>query len=243
VKSLLAALQFLTIFPWPARPDGSAREIGPAAIYFPVVGFGLGAILFFLNSLLEEAMPDALLSLTLVAALTLLTRGLHLDGLADTFDGLGAGGDRERTLKIMDDSHSGVFGVVAVVLVLLFKFHAIESMTEERGRALLIAPLLGRWAMVALAYRSKAAKEGLGSFFAGRVSGCHLFFATLIALVSVAGFSQGFGLAVMAGVAISALAAKSYFHRRLGGLTGDVFGAVGELSEITVLAAFALRSW
>jgi adenosylcobinamide-GDP ribazoletransferase len=80
----------------------------------------------------------------------LLTRGLHLDGLGDTFDGLGAGGDRERMLRIMDDSHTGAFGLIAIVLLLFSKIHAIESMDNERWRALLAAPILGRWAMVLL---------------------------------------------------------------------------------------------
>lgn len=240
MKSLLAALQFLTIFPWPRRAHRSADEIGQASTFFPLVGFGLGSILVLLNSLLEDSMPGGLLSVTLVAGLALLTRGLHLDGLADTFDGLGAGGDRDRILRVMGDSRIGVFGVLAIVLVILFKLRAIESMSEERWRALLMAPLLGRWAMVVLAYRSKAAKEGLGSILIGHMGGRQLFFATVVALVLVAGFSQTSGIAIMAGVAVFTMACKIYFHGRLGGVTGDTFGAVGELSETSVLVVFAL---
>ena len=83
--------------------------------------------------LLKSFASPVLSSVALVTLLAWLTRGLHLDGLGDTFDGLGAGGDREHMLRVMDDSHTGAFGVIAIVLLLFFKIHAIES---HRQRAL-----------------------------------------------------------------------------------------------------------
>jgi adenosylcobinamide-GDP ribazoletransferase len=240
VKSFLAALQFLTIFPWPRRSDRSAGEIAAGAAYFPWVGLMLGAVLAGANRLLEPFVPAALLSVALVAALAWLTRGFHLDGLADTFDGLGAGGGRERILEIMDDSHIGVFGVLAVVLVLLFKIRAVELMDAERWRALLIAPLLGRWAMVLLGHRSTAAKPGLGSTLIVHMRGRDLFLATAVTLVLAVGLLNIIGLALVIGIAVLTMACKNYFHRRLGGLTGDIFGAVGELSETSVLVFLTL---
>jgi adenosylcobinamide-GDP ribazoletransferase len=176
----------------------------------------------------------------LVTILVLLTRGLHLDGLGDTFDGLGAGGDRERILRVMDDSHTGAFGVIAIVLALFFKIQALEGIDSERWRALLAAPMLGRWAMVLLGYRSKAAKPGLGSNLIDHLKTSHLIVATLITLLLVTAISHGTGIALMIWVAVFTLASKSFFHRRLGGVTGDIFGAVGELSETSVLVFLAL---
>ena len=240
MKAFFAALQFLTLFPWPKRAARSADEVGAGALFFPLVGFVLGAILVLADYLLRPCFPPALLAVALVALLALLSRAFHLDGLADTFDGLGAGGGRERALEIMDDPHIGVFGVVAVVLVLLFKIEAVEHMNAERWRALLIAPLLGRWAMVLLAYRSTAAKEGLGSSLIGRMKGTQFFFATVIAFILAAGFSNTTGLLAMVWVALFTLACRIYLHRRIGGLTGDTFGAVEELSESSALIIFAL---
>lgn len=220
--------------------DRAADEIGEAAFFFPLVGFVLGSILVLVNLLLEPFSPPALLSLALVAVLALLSRGFHLDGLADTFDGLGAGGDPERVLRIMDDSHTGVFGVLAVVLVILFKARSIELLDAERWRALLMAPLLGRWAMVLLGYRSRAAKEGLGSILIGRMEGKHVFFATVVTLILVAGFLGVVGIAIMVWIGIFTLGCRIYFHRHLGGVTGDIFGAVGELSECSALVLLAL---
>jgi adenosylcobinamide-GDP ribazoletransferase len=240
VSSFFAALEFLTIFPTPKRTEYSATEGGPAAIFFPVIGFLLGLILVLVNVFLQPFASPALSSVALVTILALVTRGLHLDGLGDTFDGLGAGGDRERVLRIMDDSHTGAFGLIAIVLLLFFKIHAIESIEWERWRALLVAPVLGRWAMVLLGYRSQAAKAGLGSTLIDHLKREHFFFATLIAAVLVAAFLRGVGIVMMVWVAIFTLAAKKFFQGRLGGVTGDTFGAVGELSETSVFVFLAL---
>ena len=163
MNAFFAALQFLTLFPRPGWMQHSPNEVGQSAIFFPVVGLLLGLILVLVNFLLLAFASAGLLSVILVTLLAFMTRGLHLDGLGDTFDGLGAGGDPEHVLNIMDDSHIGVFGLIAIVLVLFSKIHALESMDVDRWRALLVAPILGRWAMVLLAYRSTAAKAGLGS--------------------------------------------------------------------------------
>jgi adenosylcobinamide-GDP ribazoletransferase len=240
MSAFFAALQFLTVFPWPERPERSVDEIGQSAIFFPVIGLLLGAVLVLVNiSLIPFASP-ALSSVALVTILALLTRGLHLDGLGDTFDGLGAGGDRERMLRVMDDSHTGAFGVIAIVLLLFFKIHAIEGMDSERWRALLTAPVLSRWAMVLLGYRSKAAKAGLGSTLIDHLSTKHVFLATFVTLLVVAAVLRGTGVAMMAWVGVFSLASKNYFQRRLGGVTGDTFGAVGELSEASVFVFLAL---
>jgi adenosylcobinamide-GDP ribazoletransferase len=240
VSGFFAALQFLTIFPCPRRSDRSADEAGRAAVFFPVIGFLLGLILVLVNGLLEAYASPGLLSVVLVTFLALLTRGLHLDGLGDTFDGLGAGSDRERILQVMDDSHSGAFGLIAIVLVLFLKIHAIESIDAERWRALLAAPLLGRWAMVLLGYHSQAAKPGLGSNLIDHLETKHVFFATFITLILLAAILQGIGIALMVWIATFDLTSKKYLHRRLGGVTGDAFGAVGELSETSILVILAL---
>ena len=240
MNSFFTALQFLTIFPCPRRSEHSTDEVGQSAIFFPVIGFMLGSILVLVNFGIELFASAGLLSVILVTLLTFMTRGLHLDGVGDTFDGLGAGGDRDRVLSIMDDSHTGVFGLIAIVLVLFFKIHALESIDVDRWRALLLAPILGRWAMVLLAYRSKAAKAGLGSNLVDHLQTKHFLLATLLTLLLAAVIFRGNGIAMMAWVAVFTMASKNYFHRRLGGVTGDIFGAVGELSETSVMVLLAL---
>jgi len=240
VRSFVAALQFLTVFPWPRRAQRGAEEIGPAVSFFPVVGLLLGLVLVLVDFSLQPIASRSLSSVALISTLAFLTRALHLDGLGDTFDGLGAGGERERMLRIMDDSHAGVFGVVAIVLLLFFKIHALEAIDHERWRALIAAPVLGRWSMAVLGYGSAPAKPGLGSTLMEHLQFKHFLFASLTALIIAAVVLREMGVLLMIAIAIFSLAAKKYFHRRLGGVTGDTFGAVGELSETAVLIAVAL---
>jgi adenosylcobinamide-GDP ribazoletransferase len=241
MSDFLAALQFLTIFPWPRRAERAPEEIGRGAAFFPVVGFILGVLLVFADWIIRPHLPPVLVAVVLTALLALLTRGLHLDGLADTFDGLGAGGTRERMLAVMDDPRTGAFGVTAVVFVILCKVYAIASLDGTRRAALLLAPSLARWAMAALAYRSTAAKEGLGAHMILHMTGSRLLFATVTAVIIAVASAGLRGVAAMVLVGLLALAFKYYFQRRLGGVTGDVFGAVAELGEAIVLVAFAVQ--
>lgn len=240
MRSFIAALQFLTIFPWPRRAQCAENELGSAAAFFPAIGLLLGLILVLLNALLEPVSTRGLSSVLLVATLVWLTGGLHMDGLADTFDGLGARGDRECVLRIMDDSHTGAFGVMAIVVLLFLKVYALESVDHERWRVLIAAPVLGRWSMVIFGYGSVPAKPGLGSRLLQNLKFNDLLFASLLTLLLIATLLRLAGLVTMICVAGFSLAAKNYFHRRLGGVTGDTFGAVGELSEASVLVFFAL---
>ena len=220
--------------------DYADADVGRSAIFFPMIGLILGSLLAVVNFLLAPFASAGLLSVLLVTLLAFMTRGLHLDGVGDTFDGLGAGGDRDRVLSVMDDSHTGTFGLIAIVLVLFLKINALESLDVDRWRVLLTAPILGRWAMVLLAYRSKAAKVGLGSNLIDHLKTKHFLLATLLTLLLVAAIFRGNGIVMMAWVAVFTVASKSYFHRRLGGVTGDTFGAVGELSETSVMVLLAL---
>ena len=240
MKAFFVALQFLTLCPWPKVSECSNDLLGRSAIFFPVIGLILGLILVLINFLLEPFASSGLLSVVLVAILAVLTGGLHLDGVGDTFDGLGGGSDRERRLRIMDDSRTGTFGLIAIVLVLLFKIHALQSMEVDRWRTLLVAPILGRWAMVLLGYRSKAAKPGLGSNLVDHLKTTHFLLATVLTLLLLAAIWRANGIVMMAWVAVFTTVSKIYFHRRLGGVTGDIFGAVGELSETSVMVLLAL---
>ena len=132
-----------------------------------------------------------------------------------------------------------VLCLLAVLLVVIAKVRAIDFLGEGRAQALLVSPLLGRWAMVILAYRSKAARPGLGQIMAEHVRGKHLLPATLFTLAIVVIFARPIGLWIALGISLFALLSRHYLHRRFGGLTGDMFGAVGELAETLALAVFA----
>src|SRR5262245_1437756 len=137
------ALRYLPLLPLPRRR--APGDLGRAAPWFPVVGLVLGACLAVASLAVDRVVPPGVGALLLVALWAGLTGGLHLDGLADTFDGLGGGWTRERALSIMRDARSGPYGVTAIVLVLGLKAATVASLPEGLAwKTLVLAPVVGR---------------------------------------------------------------------------------------------------
>jgi len=241
-KGLLAAVQFLTIIP--LRREIAEEDIGRSLIFFPIVGLGIGAILFGLDQLFALFLPMALGSALLIVALVLLTGAHHLDGFIDTCDGMAAGRSAEERLAIMRDSRAGGFGVVGAFCLLLVKYISLLFLPGAyRMAALLLMPVLGRWAMVyAIFGYPSAREEGMGRTFKEQVNWRRLIIATLIALAVSAALMKLWGLAVMAAIWLIIVIMAAYIRRRLGGLTGDTYGAINEVMEVCVLILVPLMA-
>ena len=205
--------------------------------FFPLVGLVLGVVTAGLGYVAVGVTPPLVAAVIVVAALAALTGGLHLDGVSDLFDGLGGGrGERERTLAIMRDSRIGAHGATALILVLLGKVVAVAALLESRNfSALLAVPVLARWAVTPqLVLFPYARSEGLGSGFKQEAGWVQLAIATALVLALVA--ALGWGAARQSLVALGvALALGGWLRIRLGGLTGDVYGATIELCEAACL--------
>jgi adenosylcobinamide-GDP ribazoletransferase len=163
--------------------------------------------------------------------LTVLTGGLHLDGFADTMDGLGGIRKHAERLAIMKDSRLGTFGVVGLIFLLLFDLMALRHLTDSRGTYLFLAPLLSRFSMVTSALTQPYARkeEGLGRSFVEEVSLVELALAGGIALVACLALLWTKGLVLFCLVVGVTLLLGSLFRYRLGGITGDSLGANNEL--------------
>jgi adenosylcobinamide-GDP ribazoletransferase len=241
---LLAAFSFLTVLPWPGRAGVHPGDIGAGLAWFPLVGLFIGGILFGLNLGLSLVLPAAVTSALLLAVLVVLSGGLHLDGFMDTCDGIFCKKTARERWQVMSDSRVGAFGVVAAFLLLVTLYGGLSSLgTGDRGLALLLMPVLGRWAMVFSLFAFPAAKpEGLGRFFQSLATGRRLALATVIAVAAVGAllFLRGVvpllsGLGLFLVVWGVAWALGRLFVRRFGGLTGDNYGAVNEISQVIVL--------
>jgi adenosylcobinamide-GDP ribazoletransferase len=237
------AVQLLTAVPLPVAVPAEARHLGRALALFPLVGLVLGLGLAALDRLLLAAFPLGLATVLLLVAATLLTGGLHLDGLMDACDGLFGGRTAERRLEIMRDSRVGSYGVLGGVLQLLLKLAALAALpVDARGAALVTSLVAGRWAMAGVAgLFPPARREGLGAAFKEGASLSLVAVATGLALL-VAWLALGAaGLALLGLAAVVALLAGRSMTAKLGGLTGDCYGAVDEVVEATVL--IALVAW
>ncbi len=206
--------------------------------YFPVIGLILGIILAGLDYFFQFILlPPALSSALLIAILVVLTGASHLDGLVDTCDGLVAGKTPAERLEIMKDSRTGAFGVVGAVVVLLLKLSAMESVAGfMRLPALLLMPVLSRWGMVlAIFIFPYARTAGTGLAFKQGARWYRLAIATVVALV-VSVFLFGVtGPVIVVGIALVVWAVGAYIRPRLGGLTGDSYGAINEIGEMVAL--------
>lgn len=241
---LAVALQFLTAIP--LRREASAGGMGRALPYFPLVGLLIGGLLLGLDRLLELAFPAGLVNILLIVALVVVTRALHVDGFIDTCDGLAGGSSAASRLEIMRDSRVGSFGVIGALLLILLLYAALSLLPEEhRLAALVLAPAISRWTMVyaIVAYPYARKREGLGTSFRDQATLSRTAIATALTLAACGGLMRLEGLAVMAGAWLVAAAVAWYLNTRLGGLTGDTYGAINEVVQVAVLALIPLITW
>ncbi|HET9200778.1 MAG TPA: adenosylcobinamide-GDP ribazoletransferase [Dehalococcoidia bacterium] len=230
---LSATFALMTSLPV-AQAETRVQDASPAL--FPVVGLALGVLLLALDAMLGQLLPRPATSALVVLALAVFTGALHLDGLADSADGLFGGRDQSSRLAIMDDPRNGAFGFVAVALALLLKFSAIVSLSGWlRAGTLLLFPFAARTAVLWLMALLPAARQsGMANQAAAvAVPVAALTTAAGLAVASVVFFPAG-GLLIV-GALMSAAAIGLYALRRLGGVTGDVLGASIEIAEVAVV--------
>ena len=236
LRPLAVAVSFLTRIPIRVQ-NVAGVDFGRSVAWFPVVGLAFGLVVVGANVLLGIRLAPGLRGIVLVTIVAALSGGLHLDGLADTFDAVGGGqGDRERMLAIMRDSRIGAHGAVALFLLLAAKGIAVTQLV--RGDAvgvLLVWPAVGRWAVVPLiVFFPYAREKGLGAPFREHTVCLHFVVATGFIAVIVAGMIPAHWAATLAAT-VPALGLGAWMWSRLGGLTGDIYGAAVEVAETTFL--------
>ena len=243
IRALALALQLLTRLPIPAasqppRPE----ELGLSVLCFPLVGLLIGALLAGLHTALWVIDPGVLAALVL-SVWVLLTGGLHLDGLADTADAwIGGQGDRDRTLTIMKDPRSGPLAIIAIVLVLLNKFAALQMLLAGDARViLLLTPVLGRtFIVLLLATTPYVRTDGLGAPYARYLPRLSCGLLSLLVAAATVALLEWHGAVMLAALAALFIVLRHWLMTRLGGLTGDTLGAACELAETMALLVPAL---
>lgn len=243
IRALALALQLLTRLPvsaasQPPRPE----ELGLSVLCFPLVGLLIGALLAGLHTALWVIDPGVLAALVL-SVWVLLTGGLHLDGLADTADAwIGGQGDRDRTLTIMKDPRSGPLAIIAIVLVLLNKFAALQMLLAGDARViLLLTPVLGRtFIVLLLATTPYVRTDGLGTPYARYLPRLSCGLLSLLVAAATVALLEWHGAVMLAALAALFIVLRHWLMSRLGGLTGDTLGAACELAETTALLVPAL---
>lgn len=240
-SDFLAAVQFLTRIPVPRLPYDPG-SLARAVKFFPVVGMAIGFAAALLHFLLAPHLPRLVTALLVIAFLIFLTGCLHEDGLADTADGFGGGSSREQILAILRDSRIGSYGGAALTLSLMARVLLLASLPlTQVSQYLIAAQVLCRWTALPLSFYLAPARieqdktaPGQGARIArlttrGTLIGGSIFMVAicLLALRTHAPAAIGVTIAVT-------LLSGLYYQRRIGGVTGDCFGATNQLTEIAV---------
>lgn len=240
VQSFLTAFRFLTVIPvsWKQSEDGTFFQA--SVIWFPVIGLLIGAVAAFFVSLVHPFLSPSVTAVFALLILGGITGFLHLDGVADSGDGLLSSRPREQALEIMRDSRSGAMGVIFLLFLILGKYAALSSLSVETLLPVLILmPLGGRTAilfsMAILPYARQ--DDGLGRLFYSSeryfVAAIALFFFILFACY----LSLSLTLFVLPALLFAVLLFSRWCYVKLGGATGDTLGAVCEFSELSIAVA------
>lgn len=241
MKRFILILQFLTRIPVNLSIDVKEGDFGKGIVYFPIVGFIIGLlnllVYLFISYFLREDIAKAFVVLFNV----LVTGGLHLDGLADTCDGIFSARSKERMLEIMRDSRIGTNGSIAIFFDLFLRWILLNNLNSYQSmKVIVIAPIISRALMSLVIYKAPYARpgEGLGKLFIGHLN----LSRTLITLIIGCGLS--FAILKISAVIIIffniilVYLYRKYITKKIGGMTGDTLGAWNELSEIVVLMIF-----
>ncbi|HYF94091.1 MAG TPA: adenosylcobinamide-GDP ribazoletransferase [Symbiobacteriaceae bacterium] len=240
------ALSFLTRIPVSPldrfHVENYYKMLGRQAPLFPVVGMIVGAASLGAGLAADEVFGPAVRAVAALAAGVWITGALHFDGLMDTADGVGSHRSRDRMLEIMKDSRVGAMGVVAGVLSLLARYALLQELAGPAfWQALLLAPALGRMAIAGAAGRFPTAGSGTGAAFAQHVGLWQAAGALASGAACAWAIGGGRGAAAwVVAVAVAWLTGRG-LAARLGGLTGDTYGAINEITEIAVYCTFAAR--
>jgi adenosylcobinamide-GDP ribazoletransferase len=238
MKRLFTALGFLTTIPGLPHASFGIEELGKAAFWFPLVGTLIGAVMALIQMVLVRFFSLQISAILSVAAWVFLTGGLHLDGLADSYDGLINSSGPERRLEIMKDPRLGTFGAVGLILTIALKISALAVLPINISWLVIpLAASTARWLLLWSAYQPAARPGGIGAVFKHGIERLDVFIAAIIplGLMFLAGWR---GVAAFLLGCLSALGIFRLARIRLGGVTGDILGFMVETVEVVILLVF-----
>ncbi|MFA5271406.1 MAG: adenosylcobinamide-GDP ribazoletransferase [Candidatus Omnitrophota bacterium] len=237
MTSLLLALQFLTIVPIKIKAFTEAR-FARSMMFFPVIGLLIAFFLAVINSLfLSLGFNGIILNVILVVTLIILTGGMHLDGLSDTFDAIASAKSKEKMLEIMRDSHCGVMGILSIICVILLKISFLSSMSSaHKIGAIILMCVFSRWSLVFLTFLFPYVREqGKGKIFSQGINLKIVMITTIFSLICAIVVFKIAGFLIFVPAALIAYLFGRLVSKKINGITGDVLGSTNELVEVTVL--------
>ncbi|MBT3879337.1 MAG: adenosylcobinamide-GDP ribazoletransferase [Candidatus Scalindua sp.] len=266
MKDFFWALKFLTTIPAGKRWCERQPTVGKVVFWFPIIGLLIGFMLTFIYIPATRFFPHLVADAIILIIYIVVTGGFHLDGFADTCDGIFGGSTRERRLGIMRDSQIGSYGALCLICTVGLKYICLVSIDPksiaglsfisdyktindlnpvylyacEKGKVLLFMCAIGRWSQILGAALSNYARDegGTGKIIIENVKIRHALFSSFVPGILIFLFCGIKGIFIFFIVFIIVIFFVSYIKKKIGGMTGDTLGALNELSELTVLLSF-----
>jgi adenosylcobinamide-GDP ribazoletransferase len=238
MRDFLQALSFLTILPVGRTSLAGDKELARSMAFYPLAGLVLGLLLYTGYWLFSFLFPKPLVLWATIGLLAFLTRSLHLDGFADTIDGLASGGTKENILEVMRDSRIGSFGVIGLIFLVGAKYFSLDQLPKEFiFSSLILMAVMGRHSMVLVCYRSPYARsgEGLARPFTENLGPIETAVSAGTAFGIAFWLAGVKGILIFSGVTLFSLGYRLFFVKKVGGITGDILGAANELAELLCL--------
>ena len=239
MKKLILAFSFLTILPFPSNASDEPPSLGGSAGWFPLVGAVIGALAAVVLYGLRLILPGPLAAVLACLVWIILTGGLHLDGLADTCDGIFNASSPQRRLEIMKDSSLGTFGGIGLIMAIILKITLLFSLPNHFLIAIPLAAASARWLLLPAAFQPQARRDGMGAHFAASINKFAFVPAALVVVLLTA-CSGWYGIAAVVAIHGLAWLIFAFAKKRLGGMSGDVLGFLVETSELLVLFTFCI---
>jgi adenosylcobinamide-GDP ribazoletransferase len=245
MRIFILTLQFFTRIPINVDLKATDEDFAKGVSFFPIVGLIIGAfslaVMIAASKLLGGLFP---LICCLIAG-TAITGGFHVDGLADTCDGIFSSRTRDKMLEIMRDSRIGTIGTIAIIFDYLLKLSLLSMLTGKvLYFAVLLSPVAGKTLMVLLMKTSKYARSGpgLGGLYLEKQTIGGTVLAALIGIAVITGFLGVWGIAAFGVCAVICFLYRSFIYSKLQGMTGDTLGAANELLEVSFILIMAVMS-
>ncbi len=245
MRDFLTALKFLTIIPIKSKTGKEDIDLARSMAYFPLVGGLIGLILFGVWEIGGTFLPSSVVCALILALYIIITGALHLDGFADTIDGISGGRDKADIIDIMQTSHIGAIGMVGIVALLLLKFTLIYSLPSTViGQSLVLMMVMGRWSMVfsCQVYPAAGDRQSLARKFIEHIELKQLLWATVTMVILLAVLAGLKALVIFPIILIVSILFNNFLVKKIGGLTGDTLGALNEFVELATLLIFTIAS-
>ncbi|NLZ50017.1 MAG: adenosylcobinamide-GDP ribazoletransferase [Clostridiales bacterium] len=236
IKGLILAIQFFTRIPINITVDFNEKNIRYSIFFMPLVGTiigGFGGIVYYLIAPHNKLMASFLTLLITI----ILTGGLHIDGLADTFDGFLANKDRKKTMEIMKDSRIGTFGVLSIVLHLMFLYILIISIDNVPLAMILSFTNSRLIASIIISNKKSAQVNGLGALFHKSNPKKLIILSTIIYLIFLVSINKKYLIPLVINYILAEII-SNISYKKIDGLTGDVYGTIIELGVLISLFSF-----